>query len=460
MRATQDPLVGGVIDARYEVLRVLGEGGMGIVYHVRHTSLRREFGLKVLRKDLAKDTNLCTRFIREARAAATVDHPGIVQITDFGALPSGQPYFVMELLGGQSLSQLVTETGALPLPRFVGIVEQLVDALEAAHRAQVVHRDLKPDNVQVLTDAAGRDLIKILDFGLARVGGESRITKQGFVFGTPHYMSPEQAQGDSVDHRADIYALGVLMYEMATGQLPFDADSYMGVLTQHIHSAPERPSKVLGSAELGQLEQLILRCMEKRPERRFENLAALRAAWDSVLRKGPGGVEAVPRRWWGLGLPRRPSKTVWHWLKGTGWLWPLLIAPPILAMGTALVWVKLKPRAPSVEQRAQPPPRPPVTEQPTVVSRVRVQAAGPVAKPRPELDSMPSRPRLGRADANPSKIRSAFSRPSKAPGRSVMDPQHRRSTLDRAPTPLAPADSPQSVPTSQIVDPWAASETP
>ncbi len=294
--ASDDPLLGQLIDSRYDVIRVLGEGGMGIVYEVRHQLLGRHLALKVLRSDLARDRKLCQRFIREARAAAKVEHPNVVRITDFGALPSGQPYFVMELLRGESLTRVMSAARPMSLDRFVPIVEQLVDALSAAHGADVIHRDLKPDNIQILREGSGAELVKILDFGLARVAGASRLTKQGFVFGTPHYMSPEQAHGDPVDHRADIYALGVLMYEMLTGQLPFDADSYTGVLAKHIYEPPLHPSKLVGRKTLGALEPLILRCLEKKPHKRHASVSLVGDELRAAVRRTESGFQVVRRR--------------------------------------------------------------------------------------------------------------------------------------------------------------------
>ncbi|MEZ4232659.1 MAG: protein kinase [Polyangiaceae bacterium] len=286
-----DPLLGSVVDGRYEVLEVLGEGGMGTVYRVRHTTLGRFFALKVLRKDLAGDRELAARFIQEARAAASVSHPSVVQITDFGALDGEQPYFVMEMLEGQSLGWLIQHGGAIPAARAVRILRQVAEALGAAHAAGIVHRDLKPDNIHVGSAAgSGSDVVKVLDFGLAKVAGASRLTRQGMVFGTPHYMSPEQASGGSVDHRADIYALGVVMYEMFTGRVPFEADSYMGVLTKHMYVAPTPPSEIVAAArELGALEDMTLRCLQKKPVQRFESMADFIEELDRVAKVGDDG---------------------------------------------------------------------------------------------------------------------------------------------------------------------------
>ncbi len=291
----RDPLIGTVIDGRYEVHAVLGEGGMGLVYRVRHRVIERLFALKVLRADLSRDEELGLRFLREARAAASISHQNVVQITDFGNLPSGQPYFVMELVSGRSLSALIRKDGSLPASRAVPLLEQMIGALAAAHAAGVVHRDLKPDNILVCDTPSG-ECVKVLDFGLAKVAGQSRLTQNGIVFGTPQYMSPEQAAGATIDERTDVYALGIVMYQMFTGCVPFEADTSMGVLTKHLYADPTPPSVRLGDASaLGALEQVTLCCLEKRPERRFPTMLALGAELRRVARHvGDGTVRVIP----------------------------------------------------------------------------------------------------------------------------------------------------------------------
>ena len=291
-----DALIGSVVDNRYEVLSVLGEGGMGIVYEIRHRALGKRFALKALRKDLATDGEIAARFIQEARTAASVSHPGLVEITDFGSLRTGQPFFVMELLEGQSLASLIRSGGPVPARRAVDIIRQVAEALGAAHERSIIHRDLKPDNIHISPVEGGRDRVTIVDFGLARVIGASRLTRAGMVFGTPHYMSPEQAMGEVTDHRADVYALGVVMYEMFTGSVPFEADSYMGVLTKHMYMAPTPPSKVSGTAKLGALEGILLRCLEKKPEQRYASLRDLIHDLDRVMAPGDTIALLMPRR--------------------------------------------------------------------------------------------------------------------------------------------------------------------
>jgi serine/threonine-protein kinase len=283
----RDPLTDTVVDNRYEVLEPLGEGGMGAVYKVRHTTLDRMFAMKVLRRDLAADTGLAARFHQEARATASIHHPAVVAISDFGELDDGAPYFVMELLVGETLATRMRARGLLTPREAGGIARKLADALGAAHAANVIHRDLKPENVFLVGEAAGKgatDEIRVVDFGAAKVIGGSKLTRPGVVFGTPYYMSPEQASGGTVDARADVYSLGVLLYEMVTGSLPFEADTYMGVLTKHMFVAPARPSERAPSGvQLGELENVVLRALEKDPEARFKTMAELASAIDLAL---------------------------------------------------------------------------------------------------------------------------------------------------------------------------------
>jgi len=313
----RDTLLGTVVDGRYEVLSVIGEGGMGVVYEVRHRALGKHFALKALRRDLAPEPETAERFIREARTAAAVSHPGLVEITDFGRLETGQVYFVMERLTGRSLAELLRSVGQLPAARGLTIVRQLGQALKAAHDAGIVHRDLKPDNIHVGRGDGDGDRVKIVDFGLAKTIGASGPTRAGMVFGTPHYMSPEQAAGAAVDHRADIYALGVVMYEMFAGRVPFEADTYLGVLEKHLHAVPPPPTTLRPELRsLAPLESVILRALAKRPEQRYASLAALLDELDACLPSprpslGPAAesvVAALVER-----RDRRPGDDFQHW---------------------------------------------------------------------------------------------------------------------------------------------------
>ncbi len=285
-----DALVGTVVAERYLVERVIGEGGMGRVYAVNHQLINRMLAMKVMRANIARDPTLCARFIQEAKATASIAHPNIVAITDFGELPSGAPYFVMEYLDGDTLGALIKLGGEFPSSRAVKITLAVAAALEAAHAMGIVHRDLKPDNI-FLPRTGDDDRLRVVDFGAARVLGASRLTKTGVVFGTPHYMSPEQACGQPVDHRSDIYSLGIILYQMFTGRVPFEADTYMGVLTKHLVAQPTPPSMVCEAARnLGPLEDITLKCLEKKSEDRFQSMGELRNAISQVVEWNEGAM--------------------------------------------------------------------------------------------------------------------------------------------------------------------------
>jgi serine/threonine-protein kinase len=271
----------------------------------------------------------------------------------------------MELLQGASLSRVVASEGPLGPARAVHIARKVAEALGAAHQAGIIHRDLKPDNIHIGASDSGRGIIKVLDFGLAKIAGSSNLTRAGMVFGTPHYMSPEQASGEPVDHRADIYALGVVLFEMLAGRVPFESDTYMGVLTKHLYVDPPRPSDVADGDPLGDLEGVVMRCLAKNPEMRYESMSELLDALDaaspaSAPSSSPvGSLSAASALVTGAGVPRRV----------VGWLpWPLLVgAMGLTGAGAVGVWWWIQGSEPGereTESSVPSPKRSPAAESP------------------------------------------------------------------------------------------------
>jgi serine/threonine-protein kinase len=304
-----DKYLGCTIDNRYKVERLLGEGGMGMVYECRHKIIDKRVAMKILRADLARDREVTERFLIEARAASSIGSEHIIDISDFGQLPDGSAYFVMEFLEGRPLSAEVEGGKALPADRIVALATQLCDGLDAAHSANIVHRDLKPDNIYLVKRGADADFVKILDFGIAKVstGVQGKLTQAGSVFGTPHYMAPEQAAGAPVDHRGDIYSVGVILYELASGRVPFDADNFMGILTQHMYKAPV-PIRALvpeaGANVPPGLEAIILKCLSKRAEQRYQSALELKGDLARLQSKQvPVAVGEMMERSGGFNVP-------------------------------------------------------------------------------------------------------------------------------------------------------------
>src|SRR5215472_15377943 len=270
---------------KYELLNRLGRGGMGEVYKAFHPQLQRYVAIKVLLTNSETDPEFIARFQHEARAVARLRHPHIVQVFDFD-IEDDQPYMVMEFVEGETLGQRMTRShraGTLmPLDDVVRLFQQLCSAVEYAHQRGMLHRDLKPANVII---TSGGEAV-LTDFGLAKISGVSGLTASGSILGTPHYMSPEQGQGQAMDARSDVYSLSIMLYEMLAGKLPFDADTPVGVIMQHI-MAPPPPIEEANPAVSSALAQVALVGMAKKPDERFRSAAAMGAAIASAVHQAP-----------------------------------------------------------------------------------------------------------------------------------------------------------------------------
>ena len=264
-------LIGRVFDNRYEVVRTLGSGGMADVYLANDQLLGRPVALKMLSSRYAHDAQFVERFRREASSAAGLNHPNIVQIYDRGEA-EGTYYIAMEYLEGRSLKEIILKYAPLSPDLLVSVSVQILEALRFAHRRDVIHRDIKPQNI--IIDGDGR--VKVTDFGIARAGSAATMTEAGSILGTAHYLSPEQAQGQPVEAASDLYSLGVVMYEMATGKLPFDGDNPVGIAMQHVHERPVAP-RTLNSEIPENLEGVILRALGKQPTERYLTAQAMLA---------------------------------------------------------------------------------------------------------------------------------------------------------------------------------------
>ncbi|MEZ4448502.1 MAG: serine/threonine-protein kinase [Nannocystaceae bacterium] len=275
-------LIGTVLLGRYKVLSHIGDGGMGSVYMVEHTTIFKKSAVKILSAALSTRQDYVDRFLREARAASAINHPNVVEITDFGQAPTGAPFFVMEYLQGEDLSETIAREGAMTWNRVKPIILQICGALEAAHAQGIVHRDMKPGNVLRIKHGNNSDYVKVLDFGIAKVqsleASERSLTQTGTVIGTPEYMSPEQGWGHPVDHRSDIYAVGVILYELLTGQVPFTGETMMEVLNRHIYEVPNIDHPHI-TQEIG---AIILKAMQKDRAFRFQSMTDMVEAIDAV----------------------------------------------------------------------------------------------------------------------------------------------------------------------------------
>jgi len=327
-----DQLLGRVLDDGYRLDSVIGSGGMGVVYRATHVVIEKPVAVKILRETVAHYPDVVQRFLQEAQLASSLEHPNVVDISDYGELPGVGAYYVMEFLPGHSLADEIDDNGALEPRRAVDVAIQTADGLGAAHARGIVHRDLKPDNVFLCPSPDGRrEIVKLLDFGIARVAGrKTRLTAIGAVVGTPEYMSPEQAQGTDVDSRSDLYALGAILFEMLTGRVPFRGDSALGTLTKQMFEAPPMLRAVEPKVpHLPRLEDVIRRLLAKergeRPQSAAEVIALLRAASHEDL---SGAAQSRPRATVAMGSDSMDAPNQAHAVASPGVAVPAVMGRP------------------------------------------------------------------------------------------------------------------------------------
>lgn len=318
-------LVGRTLFGTYRIKDRLGEGAMGTVYLAEQHMTKQRLALKVLHPHAASSAEIVQRFHREARVISLLTHPNVVRIFIYGATPEGVSYLAMEYVDGKPLTSILNR-GKIDEARIVHIAKQICGAIGEAHALGIMHRDLKPDNV-LLTEFRGtRDFVKILDFGIAKVQDAARqLTQAGIVYGTPAYMPPEQAKGLEVDSRADIYSLGCMLYEMATGRVPFDQKSILKVLEAQAFTEPTPPSQVAVVSPA--LEAIILKAMAKDKEQRFQSAGEMMEALDAVGR-GNGSAKAV----WSAKITELAQTAEWFW-PAVGGLIGLLAFTVVVLLG-------------------------------------------------------------------------------------------------------------------------------
>ncbi len=353
----QDPFIGReILNGQFQILQKVGSGGMGAVYKALQSEMNRMVGVKILHPKLANRKDLVSRFRREARAMSQLTHPNTAKVFLYGEFDDGPLYIVMEFLEGKNLNQTLRSDGPFSMERALPILIQASGALEEAHRAGIIHRDLKPENIFLVQSGTLHDFPKLLDFGLAKLGehqlrpGSVILTQEGMVFGTPEFMSPEQAQGKPLTPASDIYSLAVILYEVLTGKLPFDAKSAMDFIQLHVTGAPiPLNQRVAGRTFPPLLEAVLARALSKKPEDRFASAEEFAAALTAIQH----GAESLPAEL----VPPRPSPDAQK-------TQPIaMIAPPSSAVAALAATAPQSPAAVAAlappQILAAPPPAPP-----------------------------------------------------------------------------------------------------
>jgi serine/threonine-protein kinase len=352
MARQQDPFIGrDVLNGQFQILQKIGSGGMGSVYKALQPAMNRMVAIKILHPKLASRKDLVSRFRREARAMSHLTHPNTVKVYLYGELEDGSLYIVMEYLEGKNLNQTVRTEGAMTIERGLPILIQACNALDEAHRAGIIHRDLKPENIFITSQGGMKDFAKVLDFGLAKVTeremrpGSIILTQEGMVFGTPEFMSPEQAQGRSLTPGSDIYSLAVILYEVLTGKLPFDAKNSMEFIQLHVTTKPTPINeRTPGKTFPPLLWTVLSKALEKKSDDRYKSAAEFAHALQAVL----AGAAAVPPFMDGPPRANAPSASVIH----TPVMAPAIALPP---PGAVIPPLTRSSPLPQMRQSAKPP---------------------------------------------------------------------------------------------------------
>jgi serine/threonine-protein kinase len=404
--------VGELVGAKYRIVRLLAQGGMGVVYEAQHTVVRRRFAVKFLRRDLAERRDILTRFHREAEAAGALESEHVVAAVDFGIAEDGAPFIVMEYLVGESLTSLVEREGRLPVERAADLVTQAARGIQVAHAAGIIHRDLKPQNLFLCRREDGTDLVKVLDFGVAKLqaaGELNAATLTGAMVGTVAYMSPEQARGDKdVGTRSDVYALGAILYELCTGRKPHPGDSPNAIL-HHIATQPAVPLASVGPELPPAFVELVSRALAADPEGRPASAEALaealapfaeRKTWPAPRLEDSGasrtGSPAPSPR-----APVRPRGRPRAWV-------PLAVGAAAVGLVGAGLLRHRSPVGPAPVELAAPQPPPPASSRPPATTGVAFAASTPAAA----TPAIPPPSAAGTGGAAP--VRLSHRRPSAA----------------------------------------------
>ena len=431
-RADKAAETGALLDGRYRIVRLLGEGGMGAVYLASHVGLGRDVAIKFLHAELVSRDEVVGRFYREAQAAAAIRHKNIIEVFDVGVSPQGEPFLVMEYLEGESLAGLLKRAGPLNLGTACAVMEPVLQALQAAHRKGIIHRDLKPDNIFLAYQQGEPPVVKIIDFGISKFAqGEfdKWRTKTGSVMGTPAYMSPEQARGSAgLDHRTDIYSMGTILFEMLTGVLPFAGSNFAEYLSAMLIDDPRAPQSVCAGFP-AEAEPLVRKALAKNPDQRFQNAAEMLEAltalpsFDARQERLTLLASTIEIRGFAAGdlgqalsAPGRlaDDKPVSSRLRGAAtavlgagpWRWVILGVALAAGAAAAVLWSSKTSRAPAPNApiTAQPAPIVPVAP-PPASSPPSPPAALPVSPPAPPSEPVP----LPRAESAPASNEAAAS---------------------------------------------------